>query len=60
MNNTEYELLSKEKLLEMYENALDTIEEHEEALISLSSILDDTEAEVEYWRDKYESITRQL
>ena len=57
MNNTEFYLMTKEKLLEMYEEAFNRVEELECLNDSQESIINELESEVEYWRDKYHSIT---
>lgn len=57
MNNTEVELLTKEKLLEMYEEVCDQLEDAELRLYYQNSDITELESNVEYWREKYESIT---
>ena len=57
MNNTEYDLLTKEKLLEMYEDVCTQLEIAETRLYNRESEIDELEAEVEYWRELYESVS---
>ena len=54
MNNTEYDLLTKEKLFEMYEDVCTQLEIAETRLYNRDSEIDDLESEVEYWRGLYE------
>ena len=54
MNNTEYDLLTKEKLFEMYEDVCTQLEIAETQLYNRDSEIDELESEVEYWRGLYE------
>ena len=54
MNNTEYDLLTKEKLFEMYEDVCSQLDNAETQLYNHEYEIDELEAEVEYWRGLYE------
>lgn len=53
MNETEINLLTKEKLLEMYEEALLQLEFAEAKMYSQDSEINELQSDVEYWRDAY-------
>ena len=54
MNNTEYSLLTKEKLFEMYEQVCIELEIVDNRLYEKDSEITELESEVDYWRGKYE------
>ena len=54
MNNTEYDLLTKEKLFEMYEDVCFQRDYAETQRYTAECEVAELESEVEYWRGLYE------
>lgn len=57
MNNTEFELLTKEQLLQMYEQVCKELDISENLIFERDSQIDELEFEVDYWRGMYEART---
>lgn len=54
MNNTEYELISKEQAVAMYEQVCRELDYAENCIYEKDSEITELESEVDYWRGKYE------
>lgn len=59
MNNTEFELISKEKLLAMYEQVCMELEMLEHRICEQDSEITELESDIDYWRGRYEDIANE-